>query len=105
MLGEMHSCLATCIQKPLVSHHPLEPYTLHGGIVQSADLPSISITMSRQQQFDDNGQELNCSFRPAVATVICLVPGPLFHPDSAGMLSVTFTVMQRAGVCTFNGQY
>ena len=53
--------------------------------------------------FGENGQELNCYFNPALPTPIC--PVPLFHPESAGMLNVTFTVTHRNGVCTFNGQY
>ena len=76
-----------------------------GGFVVISGPPTNLYNQARTAiiMFGDNSQELNCYVRIGAPTAIC--PVPLFHPESAGMLNVTFTVTHRTGVCTFSGQY
>ena len=97
--------LLTKITAEAISISPSFGAVHTGGFVVISGPPTNLYNQARTAIiiFGDNTRELSCYFRKAVAIAMC--PVPLFHPESAGMLNVTFSVTHRTGVCTFNGRY
>ena len=99
-----HVHLFTFLATETISISPSFGAVHTGGFVVISGPPTALYRQARTAiiVFGDD-EELNCFFTPALPTPIC--PVPLFHPESAGLLNVTFTVNYRTGVCTFNGHY